>query len=166
MFGYLLSLGSNCIGKGTYALLWELALSYLVSLILLGIFQLCRGVCLRQPFGGRVLHALSCMTGGVLHIWLKVASPLVHVLILIMVKRSHGAINSCNGDICRVELGQAVLNEASLSEPCLRGCENQETTGNGMCFLHAVLQQLDIESSTCVWPLSMCILEYMFEGRL
>ena len=72
---------------------------------------------------------------------------------------------SLSEDVARVSMGQRLVEELQVSEPVLLGCEVAATTADGLCFLHAVLQQLDVESPDMVWRLVVVVLHAMVGSR-
>ena len=78
-------------------------------------------------------------------------------------KRSYAEAHNAFDE--RVEAGQRLLGQMQLTEPVLSGCEVGATPGDGLCFLHAVLQQLQVEASEIVWKLVVIVLHAMVGSR-
>ena len=76
-------------------------------------------------------------------------------------KRSHKDVSSL-APISRVAQGQAKLESCLVARPDLAGYVVSETIGDGLCFLHAVLQQLRMNPDH-VWKLAMAVLRYMHD---
>ena len=72
------------------------------------------------------------------------------------------ADEACAGSLssARVQEGQTRLRECSKKRPDLVRHNVAETTGDGLCFLRAILQQLRINPEH-VWCLAMVVLRYM-----
>ena len=78
-----------------------------------------------------------------------------------MPKRKAGGSQRGEGDNPRLADGRCLVNELRTFHPELRLCQVIETPSDGLCFLHAALQQLDIESTVYVWKVAMMVLKAM-----
>ena len=61
----------------------------------------------------------------------------------------------------RVERGQSFLRRAQKYYPKLREHEVKDTTADGMCFLHAIVLQVELEKQYSVWDIAVSFLHWM-----
>ena len=83
-----------------------------------------------------------------------------------MVKKRFPDAMSLSSSFCavaaeRVERGQFVLRRAHKYYPELREHEVKDTTADGMCFLHAIVLQVELEKQYSVWDIAVPFLHWM-----
>lgn len=83
-----------------------------------------------------------------------------------MVKKHFPDDMSLSSSFCavaaeRVERGQSFLRRAQKYHPELREHEVKDTTADGMCFLHAIVLQVELEKQYSVWDIAVSLLHWM-----
>ena len=82
-----------------------------------------------------------------------------------MTKRPANVLGNAEGEHPRVVCGQALVTSLRGEYTELRNHEVRETTADGLCFLHAAMQQLGIDDPSSEWEVAMAVIQSLAANR-